>query len=141
MWFGDIWLGVDDDWLEYLMLIWIVMFFVVGMGVGLLFWVVVELLIYFVFLKDKILVLMVVDFVFLVINFNWGIYVWVIYGMMVLIIVYFSFCCGMFMFVSVLVKSLFFGERWVLIVGWFFDFMVIVVIVIGVGGLIVMGVF
>lgn len=69
------------------------MLFVVGMGIGLMYFGVGELMQYF-------LKLLMVDFgmfvvvceVMLMIFFYWGFYVWVIYGLMGFVFVYFGFC-------------------------------------------------
>jgi len=139
--FGDIRLGADDDRPEYSTPTWIAMLFAAGMGVGLLFWAVAEPLTHFAFLKDKTSVPEAADFALLATNFNWGIHAWAIYGTTALAIAYFSFRRGTPMLVSAPIKSLFPGERWASLIGWFSDFMAIAAIAIGVGGSIAMGVF
>jgi glycine betaine transporter len=85
-------------------------------------------------LKDKISVPEAADSALLATNFNWGIHAWAIYGTTALTIAYFSFRRGTPMLVSAPIKSLFPGEKWAWIVGWFSDFMAIAAIAIGVGG-------
>lgn len=87
---GKFKLGKFNDKLEFNIIFWFVMLFSVGMGIGLVFYGVVEFMVYFV-------VLLIVDFEMIkvyieflrFIFFYWGFYVWVIYGVVVLVFVYF----------------------------------------------------
>lgn len=49
-WIGIIWLGCDDEFFEFSFWVWLVMLFSVGMGIGLVFYGVVELFSYYLWL-------------------------------------------------------------------------------------------
>ncbi len=139
--YGNIRLGRDDEEPEFSTPSWIAMLFSAGMGVGLLFWAVAEPLTHYRFISEMAPDFIAAQQAMLATNFHWGLHAWAIYGSTALTIAYFSFRRGTGMLVSAPIKSLFPGERWADIVGWWSDFMAIIAIAIGVGGSMAMGVF
>lgn len=119
--------------LEFFVLTWFVMLFLVGMGIGLVFWGVVELILYFVILFEGIVFMssVVVWVLLCYLFFYWGLYFWVIYVVFGLVLVWFKFNCGVSGLISELL-CLLFGcviDGWL---GWVVDILVIFVMVIGV---------
>lgn len=139
--YGQIRLGKDDDRPEFSTTSWIAMLFSAGMGVGLLFWAVAEPLTHYNFLHSKVSTPNSAQQAMLATNFHWGLHAWAIYGSTALTIAFFSFRRGTGMMVGAPLVSLFPGEKWARIVGWFSDFMAIIAIAIGVGGSMAMGIF
>lgn len=130
--YGFICLGKDDDEFDYSYMIWFVMLFSVGMGIGLVFWGVVELLNYlYVFLFGDSVIEESVCFVLCFLFFYWGLYFWGLYVFVVLCIVYFIFRKGKVSMISVIVGLLFKGGEYGCIV-YLFDVLVVFVIVFGV---------
>lgn len=132
---GKICLGGKDVWLDFFILFWFVMLFVVGMGIGLMFWSVVELVGYYIdwfgiFLNVEFNILEVKDMVLGVVMYYWGLYFWVIYGVVVLFLVFFVYNKGMLLIIW-FVFYLILGECcW----GWFgyiIDVLVVLVIIFG----------
>ncbi|MTI03644.1 BCCT family transporter [Roseibium sp. RKSG952] len=139
--YGNIKLGRDDEEPEFSTASWVAMLFSAGMGVGLLFWAVAEPLTHYRFISGMAPDFIAAQQAMLATNFHWGLHAWAIYGSTALTIAYFSFRRGTGMLVSAPIQSLFPGERWAVIVGWWSDFMAIIAIAIGVGGSMAMGVF
>lgn len=86
---GKFKLGKLNDKFEFNIILWFVMLFSVGMGIGLVFYGVVELMVYFVmlFIVDFKIIEVYIE-VLCLIFFYWGFYVWVVYGVVVLVLVY-----------------------------------------------------
>ncbi len=139
--YGNIRLGKDDDRPEFSTASWISMLFSAGMGVGLLFWAVAEPLTHFRYIDGVESSPEAARQAMLATNFHWGLHAWAIYGSTALTIAYFSFRRGTGMMVGAPLVSLFPGEKWAAVVGWFSNFAAIIAIAIGVGGSMAMGVF
>lgn len=108
------------------------MLFFVGMGIGLMFFGVVELVMYFIILLvGELNIVQVVKEVMKLIFFYWGLYVWVIYVIVVLILVFFSYCYGLLLILC-LVLYLLIGECIYGFIGYVVDIFVIIGIVFGV---------
>lgn len=139
--YGEIKFGFDYVMFEFSFKIWLFMLFVVGMGIGLMFFGVVELFMYFLFLFIvEVGSIDVVCEVMKIIFFYWGVYVWVIYVVVVLILGYFVYCQNLFLILC-LVFYLLIGDC---IYGWFgyvVDIFVVIFIVFGVFILLGFGVF
>ncbi|CVK20841.1 BCCT family transporter [Sporomusa sphaeroides] len=130
--YGGIKLGKDDDKPEFTNFQWFTMLFGSGMGVGLLYWAVAEPMIHY--MKPPIGEAQTAEAMFLAMRYifnDFGIHVWIIYGVCGLALAYFQFRKGL----PCLISSAFYpilGERIHGPIGKTIDILTVVTTIFGV---------
>lgn len=138
---GRLRLGNDDDEPEFGTVSWLAMLFAAGMGVGLLYYGAAEPLTHFSLFQPYLGDAEAASKAQLATYFNWGLHAWAIYGMVGLVIAYFSFRRGGAMVLSAPLTGVFGNRGWPKKLGFCIDLLAIVAIAIGLGGSIALGVF
>lgn len=133
--YGNICFGGKEVCLIYFCILWFVMLFVVGMGIGLMFWGVVEFVVYFIGWYEilfgvEVNILEVVKLVMGVIMFYWGLYFWVIYVVVLFLLVFFCYNKGLLLLICFIFYFILGDKVWGWL-GYFIDIFVVFVILFG----------
>lgn len=94
--YGDIKLGPDYAQLDFSYYFWFAMLFLAGMGIGLMFFGVAELVMhYFLPLVGTLETVAAAKEAMRLTFFYWGLHAWAIYAIVALILAFFSYCYGL----------------------------------------------
>ena len=139
--YGQIKLGTQSDEPEFSTFSWLAMMFAAGMGVGLLFYGAAEPISHYLFLHEDMPAYKAASTALFLTYFHWGLHAWAIYGLMGLVIAYFTFRRQAPPLISSPVRVVFGDRPWTRTIGWIMDLLAIYAIAIGLSGSIALGVF